>query len=96
MNFVALKNNLEKVFDSIKSTTDEGSLPSLEDASQFVRLTAQLQMQAKEQWVDEAEDFAHLASQLLSAVRKSQLEDAVLLVESLDDARAYCHRMYHE
>jgi len=96
MNFVALKQNLEKVFASIKSTTDEGALPLLEDAAQFVKLAQLLQLQAKEQWVDEAEDFAHLASQLLSAVKKNQLEDAVLLVESLDDARAYCHRLAKE
>jgi XXXCH domain-containing protein len=94
MNFVALKHSLENVFQSIKAATDEAALPSLEDVAQFAKLAQLLQLQAKEQWVDEAEDFAHLAAQLLSAVKKSQLEDAVLLVESLDDAKAYCHRMY--
>jgi len=96
MNFVALKQSLEKVFLAIKSATDEGALPNLEDAAQFVKLAQMLELQAKEQWVGEAEDFAHLASQLLSTVKKGQLEDTVLLVESLDDAKAYCHRSVKE
>ncbi|MBF0480534.1 MAG: GAK system XXXCH domain-containing protein [Desulfovibrionaceae bacterium] len=96
MNFVDLKHSLEKVFQSIKATTDEGSLPSLEDATQFAKLAQMLLLQAKEQWAGEAEDFAHLAAQLLSTVKKGHAEDAVLLVESLDDAKDYCHRSVQE
>ena len=51
-------------------------------------------MQAEEPWVGEAEDFAHLANQLLQTVKKGKREDAIRLVDSLQDALDFCHRTF--
>jgi hypothetical protein len=35
-----------------------------------------------------------LANQLLQTVKKGKLEDAIRLIDSLQDAQDYCHRTY--
>ncbi|GAB6037833.1 hypothetical protein JCM15519_23920 [Fundidesulfovibrio butyratiphilus] len=94
MNFVALKKNLEDSFQKILDLTHDGQMPDEKLASHFSRLCTQLHMQAKESWVGEAEDFAHLANQLLQTVKKKKLEDSIRLVNSLQDAQDYCHRTF--
>jgi len=94
MNFLALKKSLDETFQQILDLTHDGQLPDVKLASQFSRLCTQLHMQAKENWEGEAEDFAHLANQLLQTVKKKKLEDSIRLVNSLQDAQDYCHRTF--
>ena len=44
----------------------------------------------------EAEDFLHLANQLSRAVKNGELPEVVQLVDSLEDACAYCHRTFRD
>ena len=62
--------------------------------NRLARLAQRLHQQADEDWMDEAEDFSHLAGQLLGACKKGDVEGAVMLVESLDEAQTFCHRTY--
>lgn len=94
MDFATLKNSLSEVFARMQEKTATGELPSKEDTEQFVRLARLLETKAEDDWADEAADFAHLATQLQQAVKHSQTEEAVMIVESLDDAQSYCHRTY--
>lgn len=94
MNFLALKTSLEQTFQTILDLSHDGQLPDEKLASQFARLCTQLHMQAKEEWVGEAEDFAHLANQLLQCVKKGQVQDSIRLVDSLQDAQDFCHRTF--
>lgn len=94
MNFRTLKQNLSKVFDKIKATSANGEMPDMRDIDQFVRLTRLFQAQAQEDWAGEAEDFCLLVEQLHLAARKKQFEEVVMLVDSLEDAQNYCHRLF--
>ena len=94
MDFRGLKASLDEVFQTILETIQDGRVPEEAVIVQFVRLATQLHMQAGEDWAGEAEDFAHLANQLLLAVKKGKREDAIRLVDSLQDAQDYCHRTY--
>jgi len=94
MDFRELKTSLEEVFQAILDTIQDGRLPDEAVVLQFVRLATQLHIQADEDWAGEAEDFAHLANQLLLVVKKGKREDAIRLVNSLQDAQDYGHRTY--
>ena len=94
MDFRVLKASLEDTFQKILDLVQDGQLPDEKLVNQFVRLSTQLHVQADEDWVGEAEDFAHLANQLLQTVKKGKREDAIRLVDSLQDAQDYCHRTY--
>lgn len=94
MDFKALKRSLETCFNTIVSKTRDGELPDEKDISQLTRLSRQLHAAAPEEWSGEAEDFAHLAAQLQQAVKNRDVEECVILVQSLDDAQTYCHRMF--
>ncbi|WP_243357659.1 GAK system XXXCH domain-containing protein [Fundidesulfovibrio terrae] len=94
MDFRALKTALDDAFQGILEVTQDGQIPEEKIVNQFARLSTQLHAQADEVWVGEAEDFAHLANQLLQAVKKGKREDAIRLVDSLQDAQDYCHRTY--
>ncbi len=94
MDFRALKTSLDQAFQDILEATQDGQIPEEKIVNQFVRLSTQLHVQADEDWVGEAEDFAHLANQLLQAVKKGKREDAIRLVDSLQDAQDYCHRTF--
>ena len=94
MDFAELKKSLTEVFARIQEKSTAGDLPEQKDADHFLRLARLLETQADDDWADEAADFAHLATQLLQAVKKGLLEESVMLVESLDDAQNYCHRTY--
>ncbi len=96
MEFKTTKRDLEAVFATIQSQVEEANLPDEATVSRFVRLTRKMHQLADEDWMDEAEDFSHLAGQLLNAVKKGDVEDSIMLVESLQDAQAFCHRTFRE
>lgn len=94
MDFKTLKLSMERTFEGIVNASREGDLPQEKEVAQFVRQCRQLHMQAEEDWAGEAEDFAHLATQLHQAVKNQDAEEVVILVQSLNDAQSYCHRMF--
>lgn len=94
MDFRTLKRSLDEVFSRMQLAAEAGELPEQADVDQFMRLARLMLTQARDEWAGEAEDFAQLAQQLVQAVKKRHREDAVMLVESLDDARQYCHRSF--
>jgi len=94
MDFRELKTSMDEVFQAILESIQDGQIPEEALVVQFARLATQLHLQADEAWAGEAEDFAHLANQLLLVVKKRKREDAIRLVDSLQDAQDYCHRMY--
>lgn len=96
MEFKTTKRDLEAVFSKIQSQVEEATLPDEETVNRFVRLARKMHQLADEDWMDEAEDFSHLAGQLLNAVKKGDVEGCVMLVESLDDARSFCHRSFRD
>ncbi len=94
MNFRTLKQNLSQSFDKIKAATTNGEMPDKRDIEQFARLTRLFHAQAQEGWAGEVEDFCLLVEQLHLAARKKQFEEVVMLVDSLEDAQNYCHRLF--
>ncbi len=96
MEFKTTKRDLEAVFTQIQSQVADVTLPDEETVNRFARLARKMHQLADENWMDEAEDFSHLAGQLLIAVKKGDVEGAVMLVESLDDAQAFCHRTFRD
>ena len=90
MDFKTTKKELDTIFAKIKNNTSEGILPDLEDVNVFARLSQRMHQLADEDVMQEAEDFSHLAGQLLASVKKGDVEDSVMLVESLEDALSYC------
>jgi len=87
---------MEAVFKSIQEKIQDGELPSDEIVNKFIRLTRQFHSNAEEEWAEECEDFLHLSLQLQHACKKGQTQDAIRLVDSLDDARLYCHRTFKD
>lgn len=96
MDFKTTKHDLEEVFTSIKNQIEEGSLPDVATANRFSRLAGVMHQLADEAWMEEAEDFSHLAGQLLNSAKKHDLETCVMLMESLQDAQSFCHRTFRE
>lgn len=96
MEFKTTKRDLETVFAKIQNQVEDATLPDEESVNRLVRLARKMHQLADEDWMDEAEDFSHLAGQLLNAVKKGDVEDCVMLVESLDDAQSFCHRTFRD
>ena len=96
MEFKTTKRDLEAVFAKIQSQVEDATLPDEETVNRLARLARKMHQLADEDWMDEAEDFSHLAGQLLNAVKKGDVEDCVMLVESLDDAQSFCHRTFRD
>lgn len=94
MQFSTLKNEMEAVFTSIQETSATGETPDKNQIDQFIRLCRQMHCQAEEAWEGESEDFLHLALQLQKAVKNNDIPAAILLIESLDDARLFCHQNF--
>jgi XXXCH domain-containing protein len=92
MQFKQMKQEMEEYFHQIKSAADQGEHPEMAVVQQFVRLTSLFQSQAAEEWAEEADDFMHLATQLLQCVKKDQIQDIPPLIDSLEDSMNYCHR----
>ncbi|MEF3698340.1 GAK system XXXCH domain-containing protein [Desulfolutivibrio sp.] len=96
MDFSTIKHEMAVVFEQITARTDEGLLPDEIAVNKFYRLCQRMHQIADDVWIGEAEDFSHLSHQLLNAVKKNDVESSVMLVESLQDAQAYCHRTFRE
>ena len=96
MEFKTTKRDLEAVFAKIQSQVEDATLPDEESVNRLARLARKMHQLADEDWMDEAEDFSHLAGQLLNAVKKGDVEDCVMLVESLDDAQSFSHRTFRD
>lgn len=94
MEMKKLKQEMHSLFAAIQESTQLGELPSLDDTAQFERLARRLLTMANEDWMDECEDFVHIVDQLHKSVKQGQASDAILLVESINDAKTFCHRTY--
>ncbi len=94
MEIKKLKHELQALFLTIQESTKLGELPTLKDTAQFERLARRFLTMASEDWVDECEDFVHIVDQLHKSVKQKLTSDAILLVESLSDAKTFCHRTY--
>ncbi len=94
MQFKALKQEMETCFHQIKASAEGGELPKADDVNLFLRLTQKMQAQAEEDWMDECQDFVHMVQQLVHAVKKDELSDAIMIVESLDENRNNCHMTF--
>jgi XXXCH domain-containing protein len=80
-----LLDSLDQTFQEIRDKATNAELPEEEQVQEFVRLTRLLHSQADEDWVDEAEDCSVMAQKLMQAVKKKQVQDCVLIVESMDE-----------
>jgi len=96
MQFKKLKQELDQLFTSIKDASSVGERPELEDVKQFVRLCERMQNMAPEDWAFEADDFTHLANELLQSVKQDKIQETIPLVNSLEDAMNFCHRTFKE
>ena len=94
MSFTRLKQELDTAFEKIKSVSENGDLPSVEDVKHFVRLCDQMQTRAPEDWAYEADDFTHLARELLQTLRQGRSQEFFPLIDSLEVAKNYCHRTF--
>lgn len=94
MDFKTLKSELEKVYASISQQIDNNSMPEVQSLQEFTRLSRMMPMLAEDEWIGEAEDFAHLATQLLQAAKKNDFKTVVQLADSLDDAQRFCHKTF--
>jgi XXXCH domain-containing protein len=96
MDFSKIKHEMAAIFDQITAQTDVGLLPDETAVGKFARLCQRMHQIADDAWIGEAEDFSHLSSQLLIAVKKGDVENSIMLAESLHDSQAYCHRMFRD
>ncbi len=94
MDFTTLKTELEKVYADIIQSIEANALPDPEILKEFVRLARTMPMLADDEWLGEAEDFAHLATQILQAARKDDFKTVVQLADSLEDAQKFCHKSF--
>ncbi len=94
MDFSRVKQELQTRFDAIQAHANEGDLPSASDAQALFRMATQMHKLAPDEWADEAADFLQLVEELHACVKKGLLQDAILIVDSLDDARTFCHRTF--
>jgi len=94
MEMKKLKEEMQTLFSGIQESTQLGELPSLQETAQFERLARRLLTMASEDWMDECEDFVHIVDQLHKSVKQGLTSDAILLVESIHDAKTFCHRTY--
>ncbi|KHK03028.1 GAK system XXXCH domain-containing protein [Desulfovibrio sp. TomC] len=96
MEFKTTKRDLEEVFATLQSQVEDAALPDEALVNRLARLARKLHQMADEAWMDEAEDFSHLAGQLLNAVKKNDVEGCVMIMESLRDAQTFCHRTFRD
>ncbi|WP_291319660.1 GAK system XXXCH domain-containing protein [Desulfonatronospira sp.] len=86
MKTITLNTRIDSLIQDILQYQNENQMPSFEEVQEFVRAARTLPMHADESWLAEAEDFSHLADQLLLAVKNSQFEEAVQLMDSIREA----------
>lgn len=81
----SMRADLEKVYEKIQEKTLESQLPRIEDAKELVRLSKLLHINSEEDWAGEAEDFWIMAQKLFHAVKSEIVEEAIIVVDSLED-----------
>lgn len=81
-----LNTQIRDMLDSIRQAQNDNQLPDIQEVQQFARIARTMPMHAEDNWLAEAEDFAHLADQLLQAVKNGDHQDAVLLMDSIKEA----------
>lgn len=96
MDLLSLKKELQETFDAILEKTSQGELPDIEQVNVFIRLSRHMVGMAHDDWAIEADDFAHLAEELLMLVRQKDIQASTMLAESLQEAQTYCHRVFRE
>ncbi|GAB6161858.1 hypothetical protein JCM12298_10170 [Desulfothermus naphthae] len=96
MDFKKLKREMERYFTKLMDNVEEGQIPTKEDVKEFTKLALRMQNFAQEDWSYEAEDFAHLANQLIGAVKSEDLQEIYRLISALEDAKNYCHRSFRD
>lgn len=94
MSLKKLKQELKSSFDLLKQKMENGELPSMDEAKLFSKLASRMVNFAEEDWQLEAEDFAHLANQLISAVKSQDIKEVYSLINALEDSKNYCHRSF--
>lgn len=94
MDFRTFKVELEKVYADITQSIHAHTLPELETLQEFTRLARMMPMLADDEWIGEAEDFAHLATQIYQAAKKNDFKTVVQLADSLEDAQRFCHKTF--
>ena len=94
MSLKKLKNELQSAFDTLKQKVEEGEIPTIDEVKIFSRLASRMINFAEEEWQYEAEDFAHLANQLVAAVKTQDVQEFFSLINALEDAKNYCHRTF--
>ncbi len=85
------KYQLQDLYDQFVENVHNGELPSEQDVRTFIRLFEHFVTFVDFDMTAECEDFIHLSKQLLHAVKKQSLSEAIQLVDSLNDAKSYCH-----
>ena len=91
MRMDEIREQLDYLFALFKQASQEGAMPSHEDLDNLMRLSRRMHSQADEEWLDEAEDFLHLANQLQVAVKQDNVQDAIPLIDSLNEAYSFCY-----
>lgn len=94
MKRAAIKSQMHVLFTAMQQSAESGELPALKDVNSFLQLSEKMTMNAAEDWHSEAEDFLHLTRQLHMVVKKQNFQEAVLLIEALNDAQKFCHRSF--
>ncbi len=91
MNTKQTKFKLQDLYDQFVEDVHNGELPKETDIRTFIRLFEHFVTQVDFEMTAECEDFIHMSKQLLHAVKRKSLSEAIQLVDSLNDAKSYCH-----
>lgn len=94
MKLKEYKKKLAQSFFELKKFTKQGELPPLPAVENFYNLAQKLTSYANEEWLEEAEDFVILAKKLKQSSQKGELKECIMLINSLSEARSYCHKTF--
>ncbi len=94
MNFKTLKAKMEEHFDTIQESASAGEMPPITEIEAFERLVKRMASFVQDDWAGELEDFHHMTRQLLHSARKGEVQEAIRIVESLNDAQTFCHQSF--
>lgn len=91
-----IKKDVQALFATLREDSIHGSMPAKEKVIEFQRLCTQMQMSADEEWRAEVDDLCQLANKLLQGCNQSNLEDAILTIDSLDESMKFCQPFFEE
>ena len=89
MDLHELTSSISSQLYAFSRMSEQGEVPEEPVALEFHRLCQKLQSIAPDGWYEEAEDFSHLANQLCQALKQGQAQEAILLIDSLEDSYNY-------